>query len=208
MRIRLPNMIALTIAFSALAQFAYGEEGATSLEAHVHGQSELAIAMEGEKLEIQFTSPAMNLLGFEHKASTPKDLLVIENTASVLRQHETLFLFSGGRCDHVKTSIELSGLLESTDHEYAHQQGSTEHKHDDEHKKEHEEHEEHTQNNNHSDVVVNYQYRCENIAQLPAITVELFEAFPGIHKMNAVWIKPIRQGAVTLTPNHRVVEFR
>ena len=126
MRIRLPNIIELTIALSVVAPLAHGEEGTISQEAHVHGLSELSIAMEGEKLEIQFTSPAMNLLGFEHKASTQKDLVAIENTASVLRQHKTLFLFSGGRCDHINTSIDLTVLIES-----------------DEHKKEHEKHEKH-----------------------------------------------------------------
>lgn len=207
----LPNILSLTIAFALAAQFAHAEEGATSLEAHVHGLSELAIAMEGKSLEIQFTSPAMNLVGFEHKASAPKDILAIENAALMLRQHEKLFLFSGGRCDHVKTSIDLSELIESDEHEHADQQSSTEHKKEhEEHEKheEHEEHEEHAQENNHSDVVANYKYRCENIAQLPAITVGLFETFPGIHKMNAVWVKPTQQGTVTLTPNNRIVEFR
>ncbi|MBV1892298.1 MAG: DUF2796 domain-containing protein [Gammaproteobacteria bacterium] len=191
MRIRLPNIIELTIALSVVAPLAHGEEITVSQEAHVHGLSELSIAMEGEKLEIQFTSPAMNLLGFEHKASTQKDLVAIENTASVLRQHKTLFLFSGSRCDHINTSIDLTVLIES-----------------DEHKKEHEKHEEHAQNNNHSDVVASYKYRCENIGQLRALTVDVFEAFPGVHKVNAGWIKPIQQGAATLTPSHRVVEFR
>lgn len=194
MRIRLPNIIELTIALSVVAPLAHGEEITVSQEAHVHGLSELSIAMEGEKLEIQFTSPAMNLLGFEHKASTQKDLLAIENTASVLRQHETLFLFSGGRCDHINTSIDLTVLIESDEHKKEHEK--------------HEKHEEHAQNNNHSDVVASYKYRCENIGQLRALTVDVFEAFPGVHKVNAGWIKPIQQGAATLTPSHRVVEFR
>ena len=198
MKTRLPNIIALTIAFAAVAQFSHAEEGAASLEAHVHGLSELAIAMEGENLEIQFTSPAMNLVGFEHKASSQKDLSALESAASMLRQHKTLFLFSGGRCDHVKTLVDLSDLIESDDHEHAHQQSSTEHKHD----------EEHAQKNSHSEVVANYKYRCENIAQLSELTVDLFEIFPGILKMNAVWLKPLQQGAATLTPNHRIIEFR
>jgi hypothetical protein len=205
MKTRPSNIIAFIIAFAAAGQFSYAEDGAASLVAHVHGLSELAIAMEGEKLEIQFTSPAMNLVGFEHQASSRKEVLAIENAVSMLREHETLFLFSGGRCQHVNTSIELSGLIESDEHEHAHQQSSTEHKHDDEHKKEHKER---PQKNNHSDVVAHYQYRCENVAQLSAITVDLFEVFHGIHKMNAMWVKSMQQGAATLTPNQRIVEFR
>lgn len=205
MKTRHLNIIGITIAFAVVAAFSHAEEGVAHLDAHVHGLSELAIAMEGENLEIELTTPAMNLVGFEHKASAPKDILAIENAASMLRQHEALLLFSGGRCHHLETSIDLSDLIKSDDHEHVRQQSSNEHKHDDEHKKEHEEH---AQKNNHRDVVANYKYRCENIAQLSAITVDLFDNFSGIHKMNAVWVKPIQQGAVTLTPNHRIVEFR
>ena len=205
MKTRLLNIIAFIIAFAAVAQSAHAEEGAASLAAHVHGLSELAIVMEGEKLGIELTSPVMNLVGFEHKASSPKEILAIEYAAAMLRQQETFFLFSGGRCNHVETSIDLPGLIESDDHEQGHQQGSTEHKHDDEYKKEHKEH---AQKNNHRDVVANYKYRCENIAQLSSIAVDFFETFPGIHKMNAMWVKSTQQGAVTLTPSHRIVEFR
>ena len=46
MKIRLSNIVTLTLAYAAVAQFARAEEGTVSLEAHVHGLSELAIAME------------------------------------------------------------------------------------------------------------------------------------------------------------------
>ena len=199
MKIRLSNIVTLTLAYAAVAQFARAEEGAVSLEAHVHGLSELAIAMEGASLEIQFTSPAMNLVGFEHKARSPKDRSAIEDAGSKLDQHETLFLLSGGGCDHVETSTDLADLIENDE------------RRDDGHKKEHEAHEDresHAQENNHSDIVATYKYRCDDIAQLSGITVDLFEVFPGIQKMNALWITPIRQGAVTLTLNHRIIEFR
>ena len=205
MKTRLHNIIALTIAFAVVAQLCYAEESVVSQEIHVHGLSELTIAMEGESLEIQFTSPAMNLLGFEHKASSTKDKATIKIAASILRQHETLFLFSGGRCDHVETLVDLSGLIKSDEHEHGHQKNSAEHENDDGHTKEFEEH---TQKNNHRDAVARYRYRCENIAQLSEITVNMFENFPGIHNINAVWIKPMQQGAAALTPSHRIIEFR
>lgn len=205
MKARLPNVVAFTMAVAVVAQFVHVKEGVASLEAHVHGLSELSIAVEGENIEIQLTSPAMNLVGFEHKASSAKDLSAIENAVSMLRQHEALFVFSKGRCDHVNTSIDLSGLIESDDHEDGHQKVLAEHKHGDGHAKEHEEN---AQKNNHSDVVANYKYQCENITQLSAITVDVFESFPGIRKLNAVWVKSIHQGAATLTPKHRIIEFR
>lgn len=208
MKIRLSNIVTLTLAYAAVAQFAHAEEGTVSLEAHVHGLSELAIAMEGASLEIQFTSPAMNLVGFEHKARSPKDRSAIEDAGSKLDQHETLFLLSGGGCDHVDTSTDLADLIENDErrddgHKKEHEAHEAHEAHED-----HEDHESHGQENNHSDVVATYKYRCDDIAQLSGITVDLFEVFPGIQKMNALWVTPIRQGAVTLTLNHRIIEFR
>ena len=206
MKKRRLNIIALMIALAIVAPFSSAQDSGASLAAHVHGLSELAIAMEGENLEIQLTSPAMNLVGFEHKARSVEDISAIENADSMLRQHEALFVFSNGRCDLVQASIDLTGLIESDDHEYDHQK--TEHKHANEHTKEHEEHEEHANKDNHSDVVANYEYHCENIAQLSALTVDVFQSFPGIQKMNVVWVKSMHQGAATLTPKHHIIEFR
>ncbi|MFT6791033.1 MAG: hypothetical protein ACJA04_000233 [Cellvibrionaceae bacterium] len=170
-----------------------------ALDAHVHGLSELTIAAEGNFFEIQLTSPAMNLVGFEHRASTSKDIATVENAALTLRQHDALFLLSGTDCEHVNTSIDLSKLIDTDDHAHAHQSESNE----DEHK-----HEGHAQNESHSEVVANYKYRCKHVAPLSSITVSLFESFPGIQKIHAMWVKQTQQGAATLTPNNRIVVFR
>ena len=194
MKTRLLNIIALTIAFFVI-QPAQAEKNAASLEAHVHGLSELIIAMECENLEIEFISPAMNLVGFEHKALAKEDVGVVESTELQLRKHETNLLFSGGRCDHVKTSIDVSSLIEND--EYAEHNNLTEHEHSD-----------HAQNDSHRGIVANYQYRCDNKSSLTAITVNLFESFPGIHEIEVMWVKQSQQGAVILTPNNHMIEFR
>ncbi|GJL72645.1 MAG: hypothetical protein NMNS01_18440 [Nitrosomonas sp.] len=155
--------------------------------------------MEDRFLEIQLTSPAMNLVGFEHKASDPKDIAAIENATSLLREHDSQFLLSGGRCVHVKTSIDTSGLIEGDVHDHTHQTKSIEHNH---------EHEDHSQKDSHSEIVANYQYRCENTASLPSMTVALFESFPDIHKIHVMWVKQTQQGAATLTPKNRIIKFR
>ena len=182
-----------------IAQAHLPEEHATRLDAHVHGLSELTIAMEGKSLEIQLTSPAMNLVGFEHKASDAKDIAAVENAASLLREHDSQFLLSGGRCVHVKTSIDISGLIASDDHDHTHQTKSNGHKHA---------HDDHIQNDSHSEIVANYQYSCENTASLPSMTVALFESFPGIHRIHVMWVKQTQQGAATLTPKNRIIKFR
>jgi Protein of unknown function (DUF2796) len=181
------------------AQAHLPEKHSTRLGTHVHGLSELTIAMEGKSLEIQLTSPAMNLVGFEHKASDPKDIAAVENATSLLREHDSQFLLSGGRCVHVKTSIDTSGLIEGDVHDHTHQTQSNEHN---------QKHNDHPQYDSHREIVANYQYSCGNTASLPSMTVALFQSFPGIHKIHVMWVKQTQQGAATLTPKNRIIKFR
>src|SRR3546814_9197080 len=60
-------------------------EGATSLGAHEHGAARLNAALDGNQLELELISPAMNLLGFEHAAASAADEAKI---ASVRRSAE------------------------------------------------------------------------------------------------------------------------
>ena len=77
---RLKDMLALLFLFglfmvivqSVVIRQAQAEEG--SLEAHVHGMSDLTIAVEGGEIEIEFESPAMNIVGFEYKAQSARDI--------------------------------------------------------------------------------------------------------------------------------------
>ena len=191
------NIIALVSSLTGIIPFTH----AANLDAHVHGLSGLTIAMEGKTLEIQFTSPAFNLLGFEHKANTKEDIAAIKALESRLRQHETLFLFSEGRCNHVKTFINLTSLINKNDDEHTHQEKriTNEYEH---------EHEDHVQENNHSEAAAHYHYHCENNAQPSSIRVAFFKPFPGIHIIQAMWVKQTRQGAKTLTPDNSIIMFR
>ncbi len=84
----------IAIIFFFTIPIIYAEKQLVSPDAHVHGLSELTLAMEGEKLEIQLQSPAMNLLGFEHKARTTNDIAAVEHAQSLLSNPDSLFLFS------------------------------------------------------------------------------------------------------------------
>jgi hypothetical protein len=44
-----------------------------SLGAHEHGVARLDVAQEGTTLELDFNSPAMNIVGFEHAATSDAD---------------------------------------------------------------------------------------------------------------------------------------
>ena len=202
-------IIPLAIAFTAMVQSVVAQE---SLDAHAHGLSELTMVMENEVLKMEIISPAMNLVGFEHKARASEDIEAVANAKSQLGEHNELFAFSDGGCEHIETSIDVSGLIETDHQEHANHQSSDKHadedKHEHEHAHEHEHHEDHAQDDSHSEIIANYQYRCEANLYPSAITFALFETFPGIHKIQARWVGQTQQGAATLTPNQRELRFR
>ena len=49
-----------------------------SLDAHVHGEAELNIVIEGRELLMELESPSFNLVGFEHEPQSlnQQDLVV------------------------------------------------------------------------------------------------------------------------------------
>ena len=186
-----------------LVSFAiHAEEPKTNLDAHVHGVSELMMVVEGHALEIQFKSPAMNLVGFEHQAKSSKDIETVEKAASTLRQHDALLLMSDANCKLTNTSVDLSKIID-TDHQSNDHGSSTSndtHAHEDD-----ENHEGHDVN--HSEIMVTYKYHCQDSTSLPSITVNLFEFFTGIEEINTMWVNQTGQGAITLRHNNRTINF-
>ena len=189
------SIFALIMALFASINSAYAEQKESSLDAHVHGLSELTIAMEGDSLEIQFESPAMNLIGFEHKATSNKDIATVKKAESILSQPESLFLLSGANCQQIKTTVDISSLIEEHDH------------HAEPHK-DHDDHDDHKDHESHSEMVASYIYSCKELTKLSSIKVALFDVFPGIHKINTMWVMDSKQGSATLTAKIPTATFR
>ena len=59
---------------------------------HEHGSSSLGVAVDGNDLAIELDGPAANLIGFEHKPSTPEQAAVLAKALDVLRVGDALFL--------------------------------------------------------------------------------------------------------------------
>jgi len=189
------NLAIFNLSFASFV--IHAEKTKNNLEAHVHGVSELMIVAEGSELEIQFKSPAMNLVGFEHKAKSSKDIATVEKAASTLRQHDALFLMSDTNCKQMNTSVDLSKIIDADHHDNDHKDNSK----DDEH----ESHAEH--DGNHSEIMVTYHYHCQESSSLPSITVNLFEFFTGIEEINTMWVNQTGQGAITLRHNNRIINL-
>jgi hypothetical protein len=154
-------------------------------EAHVHGEARLLIALEGDTLEIEFISPAMNIVGFEHQPKTETQVHAVEAAIDALKQPGLLFsLPSAAKCE--PTTIEVESPLSKHDahaHEHAHKGES------------------------HSDFTGHYHYQCGDISRLERIEVELFERFPGTHLLEVQSISNKGQQKIDLTPGHSILKL-
>lgn len=182
-------------------------------EAHVHGLANLMIVLEGDEIEIGFESPAMNLLGFEHVATTDDEIQLVEKAEQILESPSTLFSFSGSSCELQNMTLDLSGVMDEEhhdEHEEHHESHGTADTHDEheEHADEDAHHDAHEGHEGHSEIVANYHFDCDDIARISSISVALFDHFPGLENINAMWITESRQGAETLSNGHINIPLR
>ncbi len=154
-----------------------------NLDTHIHGVVELAIVLEENTLQVEFHSPSANLIGFEHKASTEKEKQVVAQAESWLASPKELFRFDGVLCQVTKIIVDMSGVIDS----------------------EQEEHDHSGHNGLHSEITASYLFNCTGSKRLRFFSVALFKKFPGIKKINAVWVTETEQGSELLTSKNNTV---
>ncbi|EJO93737.1 hypothetical protein A471_11328 [Ectopseudomonas mendocina DLHK] len=152
-----------------------------SLGAHEHGVASLNVALDGNLLELQLDSPAMNLVGFEHAAKSDADKAKVAAAKRELEQPVSLFALSSGDCK--ATEVELqSPLFAGKAHD---------HKHD---------HHDHKHEGEHSDIHAHYRFECTKANELKQLDLaELFKRFPATEKIQVQLIGPNGQQGAELT---------
>lgn len=135
-----------------------------TLGAHEHGVAKLNAALDGNTLELELDSPAMNLVGFEHAVSSAADKAKVAAVRQQLEQPLKLFgLPAAAGCKEDQQALE-SPLFGDT--AKAESDGD-----------------EHEHSHPHSDIGAHYQLTCaspEKLAQLDL--APLFKAFPATQK--------------------------
>lgn len=166
--------------------------------AHVHGLSELLIVLDGNTLEIEFRSPAMNLLGFEHQASSAQQFAKIEQAKATLTNAETIFEFFPNICQLSHTNTNFNAVMAdappATDHENQHEHGHTK--------------DDHKDHSKHADLEAHYLFTCKQAGTLRALATPLLSLFPGIDKLEVQWIYDGQQGAYILGDEQQKILFR
>lgn len=160
-----------------------------TLGAHEHGVARLNAVLDGNTLELELDSPAMNLVGFEHMASSDADKAKVAAVRQQLEQPLKLFaLASSAGCKEDQQELEspLFGDAAKADDD------------GDEHEKGHV----------HSDIGAHYQLTCATPEKLIQIDLApLYKAFPATQKINVQLIGPNGQKGVETSPAKAVVAF-
>src|SRR6187431_2577567 len=65
---------------------------ARAADAHVHGVASLQVALDGNRLNVEFSSPLDNLVGFEHAPRTDKQKAAVREMAERLNAPELWFV--------------------------------------------------------------------------------------------------------------------
>ncbi len=170
-----------------------------SLGAHEHGVGRLNAVLDGQALELELDSPAMNLVGFEHVATTAADKAKVAAARKQLENPAALFnLPKAASC--VVSSQELNSPLfgdkpeadhdDDDDHDHDAKDGAHEHHHD------------------HSEIHAHYQFTCATPTALSNLDLtQVFKTFPATKKIQVQLIGPSGQQGVDATATAATLKF-
>lgn len=88
-----------------------------SLGAHVHGEAHLEAAFSGQEIELLLSSPAVNLIGFEHAPRNEDQQQTLDDALSYLTDNAVVEV-DGIRCE--LTTSEVSTPLTDADFDGSH----------------------------------------------------------------------------------------
>lgn len=180
--------IALAAASPALA------EEVRQLKPHEHGHGVLNIAIEGTRVSMELDVPGMDIVGFEHAASTPEQKAAVSDAEARLRDAPSLFQLpeaAGCKVSDVKVSLEAEG---EHDHEAGH-----DHDHDHDAKAEHEDEGDHEGHESHNDYNVSYNLACAQPGEITAINFGYFEKFAGARGLTVNVVSEEQQNSFEVT---------
>ena len=181
-----------TLALASLAlntPLASEEAGHRQLGAHVHGQGSLKIAIEGNKLDMEFEAPGADIVGFEHEAGSSAQKALVEKAKVTLGEVLTLFKMpSNAGCKVEKATVEIRNE-EQHHHDEGHAAGTAKNESgakDDEH-------------GGHSEFHAQYSLTCTSAANLTTIETTYFKAFAAAQQLNVSVVAAKGQWQMQLT---------
>jgi hypothetical protein len=157
-------------------------------DAHVHGVAQLNVVQEGRTLALELTTPAMNIVGFEHPPRTPEQKHAVEEAMATLEKAGELFMLPAeARCEVVRADVETD-LNSGHDHKPDHGAHGHGHAH-------------HDEGGDHAEFHAHYEFLCKAPRALRYIDVRVFSLFPATERLDVQLITSRGQTAAVLTPD-------
>ena len=171
---------------------------AQSADSHVHGNAELNVVLMGQQLQVEFVSPAINLLGFERPPNTDEETATLNNTIEQLQRGGWLIEAFPTTCQLSTEEFEAPVYDEHESSEHDHEHESSEHDH------EHESSEHDAEA--HSNFRVTYLYDCDS-APRKQLKMLAFDHYSGIETLTVQWIANQKQGYARLNKDNPVLDL-
>ncbi|MFM9384355.1 DUF2796 domain-containing protein [Pseudomonas sp. UV AK001] len=165
-----------------------------SLGAHEHGVGRLNAALDGQTLELELESPAMNLVGFEHVATSDADKAKVAAARAQLEKPLALFsLPAAAGCKVAGQKLESPLFGDKPDADDDHDEdakGGEAHHHD------------------HSEIHAHYQFTCAAPGALNTLDLaNIFNTFPATQKIQVQLIGPSGQQGTEVTAKSAALKF-
>ena len=178
---------------------------AQSADSHVHGNAELNVVLMGQQLQVEFVSPAINLIGFEHPPNTDEETATLNNTIEQLQRGGWLIEAFPTTCQLSTEEFEAPVYDEHERSEHDHESSEHDHEHErSEHDHEHESSEHDAEP--HSNFRVTYLYDCDS-APRKQLEVLAFDHYSGIETLTVQWIADQKQGYARLNRDNPVLNL-
>ena len=178
---RSPLISALAVSsFALVLSPAFAEDQHRELGAHVHGHGTLNIAIEDKRVALELEVAGMDVVGFEHAASTPEQKAAVDKAKGLLEKPLDVFaLPAAAGCAAAEAKIVIETEAHG-DHDHDHDKGDAKDDHDhDGHDHDHGDKAE----GGHSHFHATYALDCTSPADLTTITFNYFKLFPGAKEL-------------------------
>ena len=180
-----PTLTVPALAFAVLLPVSiHAEEGHRELGAHVHGHGTLDVAVEDNKVSMELEVPGMDIVGFEHAASSDDQKAKVEAAKALLQKPLDIFaLPPAAGCKVASADVAIE----------------PEHHHDgDDHDAKDADHDEHG-HEGHNQFHASYTLECTSPSELASIGFGYFKDFGGAQSLtvNIVTAKGQNQYEVT-----------
>ncbi|MCG8428453.1 MAG: DUF2796 domain-containing protein [Chromatiales bacterium] len=195
-------LVGLTSIAFANATLAASHEEHRQHASHVHGEAHLDLIQDGPNLHIEITSPAANIMGFEHPPANEDDHRTLKQALHRLEDGKQMFRFSeAANCNLDEAKVTSPWAEHEEEHDGEHKE-----EHHEEHAHKHDEQSEHKEKK-HADITAAYHFVCTNTEALQQMTVMIFKEFPATHELHVQFVTSKGQGGIELTSAQPTLSF-